>query len=185
MVKQLKKTGMWAVDAAEIVLKDVRVPTDNLLGEEGRGFYQLAEGLQRERLVAATLSYSASQKALEDTLSYIQRREAFGRKLSEFQALRHRIADITTEIEAARRLVYHAVSLFAAGEECTKEVSMAKLFATEIANHVAYETVQLHGGIGYLRDSAVERFSRDYRLWTIAAGTSEMMREIISKHTLT
>ena len=185
VVKQLKKTGMWAVDAAEIVLKDVRVPIDNLLGEEGRGFYQLAEGLQRERLVGATLSYSASQTALEDTLSYVQRREAFGRKLSEFQTLRHRIADITTEIEAARRLVYHAVSLFAAGEECTKEVSMAKLFATEIANRVAYETVQLHGGIGYLRDSAVERFSRDYRLWTIAAGTSEMMREIISKHSLT
>ncbi len=184
VVRQLQKTGMWAVDAAEVTLEGVRVPAENLLGEEGRGFYQLAEGLQRERLVAAVLSYSAAEKALEDTLSYVDARKAFGRRLAEFQALRHRIADMATQIEAARRLTYHAASLFAAGEECVKEVSMAKLFATEAANRVAYETVQLHGGIGYLRDSPVERFARDYRLWTIAAGTSEMMREIIAKRLL-
>jgi len=184
VVKQLKKTGMWAVDAAELTLDGVLVPGENLLGKEGRGFYQLAAGLQRERLIAAVLSYSASEKALQDTLSYTNKRKAFGHKLSEFQTLRHRIADMATQIESARHLVYHAASLFVRGEECTKEVSMAKLFATEAANRVAYEAVQLHGGYGYLRDSPVERFARDYRLWTIAAGTSEMMREIIAKQLL-
>lgn len=184
VVKQLRKTGMWAVDAAELTLDGVRVPGKNLLGKEGRGFYQLSAGLQRERLIAAVLSYSAAEKALQDTLSYTNKRQAFGRRLSEFQTLRHRIADMATQIESARHLVYHAASLFVRGEECTKEVSMAKLFATEAANRVAYEAVQLHGGYGYLRDSPVERFARDYRLWTIAAGTSEMMREIIAKQLL-
>ena len=184
VVKQLKKTGMWAVDAAELTLDGVLVPGENLLGKEGRGFYQLAAGLQRERLIAAVLSYSASEKALQDTLSYTNKRKAFGHKLSEFQTLRHRIADMATQIESARHLVYHAASLFVRGEECTKEVSMAKLFATEMANRVAYEAVQMHGGLGYMRELPIERFARDYRLWTIAAGSSEMMREIISKRIL-
>lgn len=184
VTKQLSKTGMWAVDAAELTFNDVRVPANNLLGKEGHGFYQLVQGLQRERLIAAILCYSAAEKALEDTVIHMHNREAFGQKLSEFQALKHRIADMATEIEASKRLLYHAALLFSLKKECVKEVSMAKLFATETANRVAYEAVQLHGGIGYLRDSAVERFARDYRLWPIAAGTSEMMREIISNKIL-
>ena len=100
------------------------------------------------------------------------------------QGLRHKIADMATRIEAARGLTYHAAARFAAGEECAKEVSMAKLFATEAAVKVGYDAVQLHGGYGYVRETPVERFARDYRLWTIAAGSSEIMRDIIAKRVI-
>ena len=182
--KKLRKTGMWASDTAELAFDGVRVPAENLLGTEGRGFHQLAEGLQRERLMAAVLSVSASQQALEDCQVYLSQRQAFGGPLADLQALRHRMADMATDIEAARQLTYHAAGLYAAGDECTSEVSMAKLFATETANRVAYDAVQLHGGYGYIRETPVERFARDYRLWTIAAGTSEIMREIIARRLL-
>ena len=182
--KKLSKTGMWASDTAELTFDEVRVSSNALVGEEGRGFYQLAEGLQRERLVASVLSVSAAQQAVEDTQSYLSRREAFGGPLSEMQALRHRLADMATQVEAARRLVYHAAERFAAGESCVREVSMAKLFSTETANRIAYDAVQLHGGYGYVRELPVERFARDYRLWTIAAGASEIMREVIAKRLL-
>ena len=182
--KKLDKTGMLASDTAELVFENVTVPADNLVGEEGRGFYQLAEGLQRERLLAAILSGSAADHALEQTVDYLGKRKAFGKELAEFQALRHRVADVATQVEAARRLSYHAAEKLESGEDCVSEVSMAKLFATEMANRVAYEAVQLHGGYGYMKETPVERFARDYRLWTIAAGSSEMMREIISKRLL-
>ena len=181
VTKKLRKTGMWTSDTAELRLDNVRVPSENLVGEEGRGFYQMADGLQRERLMAAILSVSASQQAIEDTLQYIQVRKAFGRVLSDFQVLRHRLAELATQLEAARRLTYHAANRFVDGEDCVMEVSMAKLFATEMANNLAKEAVQFHGGYGYIRELPVERFARDYRLWTIAGGTSDMMREIISK----
>ena len=179
--RKLRKTGMWASETAELVFEDVRVPSENLLGEEGRGFYQLAEGLQRERLLSAVLSVSAARQALDDTVEYLQGRPAFGRPLSELQALRHRIADMAARVEAARRLTYSAAEAFAQGEDCIAIVSMAKLFSTETANRVAYEAVQMHGGMGYMRELPIERFARDYRLWTIAAGSSEIMREIIAK----
>ena len=184
VAKKLDKTGMLSSDTAEIVFDDVRVPGSNLLGEENRGFHQLASGLQRERLLAAVLSISAASQALEDTGAYLRQRVAFGRPLSDLQALRHRFADIATRLEAARRLTYHAASLFAEGAEAETEVSMAKLHATEVANMVAYEGVQMHGGYGYIRETPVERFARDYRLWTIAAGSSEIMREIIARRVL-
>ncbi len=182
--KKLEKTGMWASDTAELVFDQVRVPEANLLGQEGKGFAQLVAGLQQERLTAAILCVSASQQALEDCQEYLRQRQAFGRPLAEFQALRHRVADMATEIEAARQLTYHAAGLFSSGKDCLKEVSMAKLYATESANRVAYQAVQLHGGYGYMREYAVERFARDYRLWPIASGSSEIMREIISKQLL-
>ena len=182
--RKLKKTGMWASDTAELTFDEVRVPAENLIGEEGRGFYQLSDGLQRERLLAAVLSVAAAQQALEDTRDYLRQRRAFGAPLAGLQALRHRLADMATSVQAARRLTYHAASLFAAEEECVSDVSMAKLFATEMVNRVAYEAVQLHGGYGYMREMPIERFARDYRLWTIAAGTSEIMREIIAKSLL-
>ncbi len=184
VTKKLDKTGMLSSDTAEIVFEDARVPASNLLGEENRGFHQLASGLQRERLLAAVLSISAATQALEDTAAHLRQRVAFDRPLSDLQALRHRFADILTRLEAARRLTYHAASLFAEGKEAEVAVSMAKLHATEVANMVAYEGVQMHGGYGYIRETPVERFARDYRLWTIAAGTSEIMREIISRRAL-
>jgi acyl-CoA dehydrogenase len=182
--RRLDKMGMRASDTAELAFQDCPVPAANLLGEEGRGFQQLAAGLQRERIMAAVLALSGAGQALEDTTAYLKERQAFDGPLAGKQVLRHRVADMATEIEAARHLVYHAASLYAAGQECASQVSMAKLFATEVANRVAYQAVQLHGGYGYMREFPVERFFRDVRLWTIASGTSEIMREIIAKRLL-
>jgi acyl-CoA dehydrogenase len=179
--RTLDKMGMRASDTAELTFQECPVPVDYLLGVEGRGFQQLAAGLQRERLMAAVLALAGASQALDDTMTYLGQRTAFGAPLATRQALRHRVADLATELEAARRLVYHAAGLYADGEACVTEVSMAKLFATEVANRVAYEAVQLHGGYGYMREFPVEGFFRDVRLWTIASGTSEMMREIIAK----
>jgi alkylation response protein AidB-like acyl-CoA dehydrogenase len=179
--RTLDKLGMRASDTAELVFHDTPVPADNLLGVEGRGFHQLAAGLQRERLLAAVLALSGADQALDDTITYLQGRSAFGAPLATRQALRHRVADLATELEAAHQLVYHAARLYADGEQCATPVSMAKLHATEVANRVAYQAVQLHGGYGYMREFPVERFFRDVRLWTIASGTSEVMREIIAK----
>jgi acyl-CoA dehydrogenase len=179
--RTLDKMGMRASDTAELAFHECPVPVDSLLGVEGRGFQQLAAGLQRERIMAAVLALAGATQALDETMAYLGQRTAFGEPLAARQALRHRVADMATELEAARRLVYHAAQLYAGGEECVTEVSMAKLFATEIANRVAYQAVQLHGGYGYMREFPVERFFRDVRLWTIASGTSEVMREIIAR----
>jgi acyl-CoA dehydrogenase len=179
--RTLDKMGMRASDTAELAFQDCPVPAENLLGVDGRGFQQLAAGLQRERIMAAVLALSGAAQALEDTIAYLGGRSAFGEPLARKQALRHRLADMATELEAARQLVYHAAAMHAAGIDAVTEVSMAKLFATEVANHVASEAVQLHGGYGYMREFPVERFFRDVRLWTIASGTSEVMREIIAK----
>jgi acyl-CoA dehydrogenase len=182
--RRLDKMGMRASDTAELSLQECPVPAANLLGEEGRGFHQLAAGLQRERVMAAVLALSGAAQALEDTTAYLRERHAFDGPLSAKPVLRHRVADMATEIEAARHLVHHAAALYTAGEDCVTAVSMAKLFATEVANRVAYQAVQLHGGYGYMREFPVERFFRDVRLWTIASGTSEIMREIIAKRIL-
>ena len=182
--RALDKMGMRASDTAELAFEQCPVPAENLLGAEGRGFQQLAAGLQRERIMAAVLALSGAAQALDDTRAYLRERRAFGSPLADKQALRHRVAELATELEAARQLVYRAASLYAAGEECVAVVSMAKLFATEAANRVAYQAVQMHGGYGYMRESAVERFFRDVRLWPIASGTSEMMREIIARRLL-
>ena len=182
--RKLDKMGMRASDTAELVFENCAVPVANVLGVEGHGFQQLAMGLQRERIMAAVLALSGAQQALEDTVRYLHQRTAFGEPLAARQVLRHRVADMATEMEAARQLVYRAAAMYAAGEDCVKEVSMAKLFATEVANRVAYQAVQLHGGYGYMREFPVEGFFRDVRLWTIASGTSEVMREIIARRLL-
>jgi len=182
--RTLDKMGMRASDTAELSFQECPVPAANLLGVEGRGFQQLAAGLQRERIMAAVLALSGAAQALEDTTAYLRERHAFGEPLAEKQTLRHRVAEMATEIEAAHQLVYQAAALYAAGGDCVTEVSMAKLFATEVANRVAYEAVQMHGGYGYMREVPVERFFRDVRLWTIASGTSEIMREIIARRLL-
>jgi acyl-CoA dehydrogenase len=181
---QLDKMGMRASDTAELSFRECPVPAENLLGVEGRGFQQLAAGLLRERIMAAVLALSGAAHALEDTMAYLRERHAFGGPLADKQALRHRIADMATDLAAARQLLYHAVTLYATGADCVTAVSMAKLYCTEVANRVAYQAVQMHGGYGYMREFPVERFFRDVRLWTIASGTSEMMREIIAKRLL-
>ena len=181
VTRKMDNTGMLSSDTAELTFDGVRVPAANLLGEQGRGFQQLAAGLQRERLMVAVMCVAASQQALEDTEAYLKQREAFERPLAAKQGLQQKIADMATRIEAAKGLTYHAAELFAAGKECASEVSIAKLFASETAIQIGYDAVQMHGGYGYIRETPVERFARDYRVWTIAAGTSEIMRDIIAK----
>jgi acyl-CoA dehydrogenase len=157
------------------------VPADNLLGREGVGFYEVMRVFQRERLVAGLHAVAGCERALEDTIAYVKQRHAFEGPLSEKQVVRHKLADLATLIEAARWLTYSACLKFQAGEDAVKEISMVKLFSGEMAQKVAYDCVQLHGGYGYMREFPVERFFRDVRLWTIASGTSEMMREIIAR----
>ena len=179
--RTLDKMGMRASDTAELVFQDMRVPAENLLGREGVGFYEVMRVFQRERLVAGLHAHAMADRALEDTIAYVRERQAFGGPLSDKQVVRHRLADLATQIEAARCLTYAALLKFAAGEDVVREISMVKLFSAEMVNRVAYDCVQLHGGYGYMREYAIERFARDARLLSIGGGTSEIMREIIAK----
>jgi acyl-CoA dehydrogenase len=179
--RTLDKMGMRASDTAELSFADVRVPAVNLLGREGVGFYEVMRVFQRERLVAGLHAVSMSERALDDTMAYLRERQAFGGPLAAKQAIRHRIADLATSIAAARALTYAAAERYQAGEEILREMSMVKLYTAEMAQKVAYECVQLHGGYGYMREYPIERFARDVRLLPIGGGTSEIMREIIAK----
>jgi acyl-CoA dehydrogenase len=182
--RTLDKMGMRASDTAELAFQDVRVPAENLLGREGVGFYEVMRIFQRERLVAGLHAVSMAERALEDTMAYVRERQAFGSALSTKQVVRHRIADLATLIEAGRWLTYAACRKYQAGDDAVREISMVKLFTAEMLQKVAYECVQLHGGYGYMREYAIERFARDARLMTIGGGTSEIMREIIAKSLL-
>jgi acyl-CoA dehydrogenase len=179
--RKLDKMGMRASDTAELAFQDMRVPAENLLGREGVGFYEVMRVFQRERLVAGLHAVAGSQRALEDTIAYVQERQAFDAPLSKKQVVRHKLADLATLIEAGRALTYAACLKFARGEDAVKEISMVKLFTADMAQRVAYDCVQLHGGYGYMREYAIERFFRDMRLMTIGGGTSEVMKEIIAK----
>jgi alkylation response protein AidB-like acyl-CoA dehydrogenase len=179
--RKLEKMGNRASDTAELAFQDMRVPAENLLGREGVGFYEVMRVFQRERLVAGLHAVAACSRALEDTIAYVKQRHAFDGPLSEKQVVRHKLADLATLIEAARWLTYAVCLKFQGGEESVKEISMVKLFAGDIAQKVAYDCVQLHGGYGYMREYAIERFFRDIRLLTIGGGTSEIMKEIIAK----
>src|SRR6266404_4233202 len=179
--RTLDKMGMRASDTAELSFQDMRVPAENLLGREGVGFYEVMRVFQRERLVAGLHAFAMAERALEDTIAYVRQRQAFGGPLSDKQAVRHRLAEMATDIEAGRWLTYAAWQKYAAGEDAVREVSMVKLFTAEMVNRVAYGCVQLHGGYGYMREYPVERFARDARLMTIGGGTSEIMKDIIAK----
>ena len=179
--RTLDKMGMRASDTAELVFQDLRVPADHLLGREGVGFYEVMRVFQRERLVAGLHAVAMSERALEDTIRYVRERHAFGGPLADKQALRHRLADAATLVEAARALTYATCLKYQTGADVVRDVSMVKLFTGEMVNRVAYECVQLHGGYGYMREFPVERFARDARLLSIGGGTSEIMRDIIAK----
>ena len=179
--RKLDKMGNRASDTAELAFQEMRVPAENLLGQEGGGFYEVMRIFQRERLVAGLHAVAGSQRALEDTIAYVQQRQAFGEPLARKQVVRHKIADLATLIEAARCLTYAACLRYRDREDAVKEISMVKLFTAEMAQKVAYDCVQLHGGYGYMREYPIERFFRDIRLMTIGGGTSEIMKEIIAK----
>lgn len=178
---KLNKMGWHSSDTAEIRFDEVRVPVTNRIGMENMGFYYLMESLQTERLVAAVMAVSGAEMALEWTLQYLQEREAFGRKIGKFQAIRHKIADVATEIEMAKQFVYHTCWLYTQGEVVVKECSMAKLYTAEMQKRVVDTCLQFFGGYGYMEDYPISRAYRDVRVGTIAGGSSEIMREIIAK----
>jgi citronellyl-CoA dehydrogenase len=179
--RKLEKMGMHASDTAELAFEDVRVPAENLLGEEGKGFYHISWELQGERLVGAIGCVAGSERVFERTLEYAKDREAFGRPIGRFQAIRHKFAEMSTQIEAAKQFVYATAWRFANGEYPVREISQAKLFASRLICDVADECIQIHGGYGYMKEYEVERAYRDARLNRIGAGTDEIMLEVIGR----
>lgn len=178
---KLNKLGLHSSDTSEIGFNNVKVPVSNLIGEEGHGFYYLMEGLQLERLVGAIGPVASCEKMLEYALDYMKERHAFGKSISKFQVLRHRVAQLHSEIEVTKAFIYHCCKLQNDKQYAVKETSIAKLMATELAKKVADECLQFLGGYGYMEDYKLARAFRDSRVGTIVAGTSDIMREIISK----
>ena len=179
--RALKKTGWCASDTAQLSFENVEVPVENRIGAEGTGFVTLMRNFQNERLALAAYGEATAEVALEEAESYVDEREAFGRKVADFQVTRHKVADMASRVMAAKTAVYQVASRMDAGEYCVKEVSMAKNLCAETAVDVTYEAVQLHGGMGFMRETLVERLSRDARLLPIGGGTQEIMKEIIAK----
>jgi acyl-CoA dehydrogenase len=179
--RKLDKHGWRSSDTAELVFDGCRVPAANLLGEEGRGFYSIMRNFQNERIAIGAMAIGESAKALELTLEYVKTRKAFGAPLWEKQAIRQRLAMLAAKVEAGRELVRHAAGLDAAGRDCVKEVSMVKAYCGELVNEVMYDCLQFHGGAGYLRESAIERMTRDARVQSIGGGATEVMLEEVAK----
>ncbi|MBF7082265.1 acyl-CoA dehydrogenase family protein [Desulfallas sp. Bu1-1] len=179
VAKKLEKLGWNASDTGELVFEDCRVPKANLVGKENMGFYYIMQNFAWERLVMALEAVAAAELALEEAIRYAQQRIQFKRPLSKFQVIRHKLADMASWIETARSLTYHALSLFASGEDAVTAVAMAKVYACETANRVADEALQIHGGYGYMMEYPVQRYWRDARVGTIGGGTTEIMKQII------
>jgi alkylation response protein AidB-like acyl-CoA dehydrogenase len=179
--KKLQKLGMHASDTALLAFQDVRVPADALLGQLGKGFYQIMWELQGERLIGAAGCVAGAQAAFDRTLAYALERKAFGREIGHFQSIRHKFAAMATKIEASRQLVYATAWRFANGEYPVREISMAKLHAAQMCCEVADECLQIHGGAGYMREYGIERAWRDLRLNRIGAGTDEIMLDVIGR----
>jgi citronellyl-CoA dehydrogenase len=179
--KKLKKIGNLSSDTAELFFDECRVPKRNLLGDLNRGFYYIMHNFQGERLVAAISALAGMERALQQALDYGQERRAFASPIRKFQVWRHRFAEHLTNIEAGRWLVYRAVDLMNRKQKCIREVTMAKLYTSELCQKIAYDCVQMFGGFGYTTEYPVGRFWRDVRLNTIGAGTSEIMKEILAK----
>ncbi|MBW2139430.1 MAG: acyl-CoA dehydrogenase family protein, partial [Deltaproteobacteria bacterium] len=182
--KPLKKMGWWASDTGQIFFEDCRVPVDNLLGQEGKGFYGIMENFQNERLQLAVMANMTAQMALEESIKYARERHAFGRPLVGFQVTRHKLADMATLVEASREFTYRVAAKMNAGLNQVTEISMAKNFACLVSDKVTYDAVQIHGGAGYMREYLVERLYRDNRILSIGGGTHEIMKEIIAKELL-
>jgi alkylation response protein AidB-like acyl-CoA dehydrogenase len=178
------KLGMRASNTGEIIFEDCRIPKENCLGKEGQGFIDSLRVLDGGRISIAALSVGMAQGAFEASLKHSREREQFGRAIASFQAIRFKLADMATDIDAARLLTWRAAALATQGKRVTRESSMAKLFASEVAVRVAGEAVQIHGGYGFIKDYPVEKFYRDVKLCTIGEGTSEIQRLIIARESL-
>lgn len=178
---KLKKMGWWASDTAELFFEDCRVPADRLIGAENAGFIAIMSNFLQERLMLTIMAYMTAQIALEESLQYSQQRQAFGRSIDRFQVNRHKLVDMATQIDVAREYAYRCAALMQAGKNPIKEVAMAKNFAVQVCESVTREAVQLHGGMGYMRESVVERLYRDAKILSIGGGTDEIMKELIAK----
>ncbi|CAO5191902.1 putative acyl-CoA dehydrogenase YngJ [Frankia sp. AiPs1] len=177
----LRKLGWHAMDTRELVFRDCWIPDDHLIGEEGAGLRQFLAVLDAGRISVAALGLSLAQTALDLALRHASEREQFGSKLNRFQAIGHKLADMATEVEAARALVYRAAWLGDQGRPFATEAAMAKLYASEVANRAASASVQIHGGYGYVRESAISRFYADAKVLEIGEGTNEIQRNVIAR----
>ncbi|KQL53519.1 acyl-CoA dehydrogenase [Heyndrickxia shackletonii] len=181
VIDNYEKLGLHSSNTTELVLEDVRVPQENLLGERGKGFKQFLVTLDGGRIGIGAMAVGIAQAAFEKALEYAKERKQFGRSLSEFQVTQFKIADMAMKIELARNMVYKAAWLKDQGRPFTKEAAMCKLYASEICMEITNQAVQIHGGNGYMRDYHVERFMRDAKLLEIGEGTSEVQRMVISR----
>jgi citronellyl-CoA dehydrogenase len=179
--KKLDKMGWRSSDMAELFFEDVRVPAENLIGEEGEGFIYQMKQFQHERFSALPLTYVVCRDVIDFTVEYIKQRVVFGKPLISRQVLRHRIADWLTEIECLKQLTYHIVRLKMAGIDATREISMGKLISGELATKVTDGCLQMFGGMGYMNESLISRYYRDARGASIAGGANEIMREVITR----
>ncbi len=179
--KKLKKIGNLASDTAELFFDECRIPSRYILGQKDRGFYYIMENFQGERMVASIGSLAGMDKALRNAIEYGRTRTAFGTPIGKFQVWKHRFAEHLTAVEAGRWLVYHAVDLVNRGRRAVKEITMAKLYTSDLAQKVSYDCMQIMGGFAYTTEYPIGRMWRDVRLSTIGAGASEIMKEIIAK----
>jgi len=182
--KKENKMGLRGSDTATLIFEDMRVPKENLLGKEGEGFKQFMITLDGGRISIGAMALGIAQGAYDKAVAYAKEREQFGRPISDFQAIQWKLADMATQLEAARHLIYHASELKDKGEKFIKESAMAKLFASEVANFVTYQAIQIFGGYGYTSDYPVERYMRDVKLCEIGEGTSEIQRLVIARELL-
>jgi acyl-CoA dehydrogenase len=179
--RRLEKMGWSCSDTAELSFADVRVPTANLIGVEGSGFLQIMRNFQAERIALAVQAYATAQRCLDLALAWARDREAFGRPLVARQVIRHKLTEMARQVDVAREYTRAVMARMLAGEDCVQQVSMAKNTAVMACDHVAYEALQIHGGMGYMRETEVERHYRDSRILGIGGGTNEIMNEIIAR----
>jgi len=179
-----KKMGWRASDTRSLFFEEMEVPAGNLLGQPARGFRQFLQTLTGGRISVGALALGTGEGAYQLALNYSQEREAFGRKISQFQSVQFSLANMATQLEAARHLVYHAAWLTDQGQHVIKEAAMAKLFASELAMRITTDAIQIHGGYGYIREYQVERFFRDAKVLEIGEGTSEVQRMVIARQIL-
>ena len=179
--KKLKKVGNMASDTAELFFDECRIPQHYVLGEVNRGFYYIMHNFQGERLASAIIALAGMEKSARNALEYGGQRTAFGNPIRQYQVWRHKFAEHLTNIEAGRWLTYRALDLINRGQRCVREITMAKLYTSELSQRVTYDCMQMFGGFGYTTEYPIGRAWRDVRLNTIGAGTSEIMKEIIAK----
>jgi hypothetical protein len=182
--KKENKLGLRASDTSELIFEDCAIPAENLLGKEGEGFVDAMRTLDGGRISIAALSLGIARGALDASVKYVKERRQFGKAIAEFQGIQWKLADMATELDAARLLTLRAAVLKDAGKRVTQESAMAKLYASEVAVRICNEAVQLHGGYGFIKDYPVEKFYRDVKLCTIGEGTSEIQRMVIGREIL-